>query len=199
MAKKQRVDRQFNRRLDDLERRMMLLKISYDKYFSGIELIEPMRERDDIKRTVRDMLQVSVTNTVQRHRFRTLKARSISLDQYIQRNLVMIERGTHPKMRFRANLAEQRRREGGRAGRPAQASPDETRKREDAAYDTVIQTYLDARKKAGAKGEVSMEAVREKLKKQVRDVKSRYRVKSVVFKVVSEDGKVKLKAVPKRE
>jgi hypothetical protein len=199
LARKQRVDRQFNSRLDDLERRMMLLKISYDKYFSGIELIEPMRERDDIKRTVRDLMQVAVTNTVQLHRFRTLKARSVSLDQYIQRNLVMIERGTHPKMRFRANLADQRRREGAALGRRRQASPEETRAREDAAYDTVIKTFIDARKKAGAKGEVSMDAVREKLKKQVREVKSRYRVKSVVFKVVSEDGKVKLKAVPKRE
>ena len=189
----------FAARLDEFERRMMVMKINYDKYFSGIERIEPMRERDDIKRLVRDMNQAHVTSTAQRHRYRTLKARSISLDQYIQRNLVMIERGTHPKMRFRADLAEKTR--GQMKDRLAERQAERAARagKEDAAYKKVFDSYMGAREKAGLSTDVSFDSVRDSLRRQVREVKSRYQCTSVVFRVVSESGKVKLKAMPKKE
>ena len=111
MAKKQRVDVSVNNRLEELERGIFLLKLQYEKYFSGIERIEPIRERDEIKRLLRDLMTTHIPNTAQKHKFSMLRARFSSLELYIKRNLYQIERGTHPKMKFRANMADQRRRE----------------------------------------------------------------------------------------
>ena len=43
-----------NSRLDELERRMFVLKLQYEKYFSGLERREPIRERDEVKRFFHD-------------------------------------------------------------------------------------------------------------------------------------------------
>jgi hypothetical protein len=178
---------------------LRLLKINYDKYFMGIELMEPMKERDDLKRLLRDLMQVFMSSTVQKYRFQTLKARSVSLDQYFQRNLVQIERGTHPKMQFRANLAEKRQGEMAELLAERQAARADQRNREDAAFRKVFDSYMKARESVGMSSDMSFESVRDRLRKQVREVKSRYQCKSVIFRVVSEDGKVKLKAIPKKE
>ena len=58
---------------------------------------------------MREMTKEHITNSTQRFRMQTMRARWSSLDQYINRNLVMIERGTHPKMKFRANLRDRER------------------------------------------------------------------------------------------
>ena len=97
MAKKQKVDYSLNNRLEELERLIFVLKIQYEKYFSGIERIEPLKDREELKRIVRDLMITPITNTAQKHKFRMLKARFSSLDLYIQRNLYQIEKGTHPK------------------------------------------------------------------------------------------------------
>ncbi len=199
LARREKVDRGLNVRLDELERRLRLLKINYDKYFMGIDLIEPMKERDDLKRFVRELTQVFIKSTAQKYRYRTLKARSESLDQYIQRNLLQIERGTHPKMKFRANLAERRQGEMGARLAERQEARADQRNREDAAFRRVFDSYMNARESAGMSSDMSFDSVRDRLRKQVREVKSRYQCKSVIFRVVSEDGKVKLKAVPKKE
>ena len=90
---------------------MFLLKIQYEKYFSGLERIEPLKEREDLRRFVRELMQEPITNTMQKHKFRTLKARYNSMELYWQRNITMIERGTHPKMKFRANMKDQNKRD----------------------------------------------------------------------------------------
>ena len=109
MARREKVDRALQSRMEEFERRIFLLKLEYEKYFSGIEQIEPLREREELRRFLRELRQVPVTNTAQRHKVRSLRARWNSMEMYWQRNLVMIERGTHPKMKFRARLAERRR------------------------------------------------------------------------------------------
>lgn len=199
MARREKIDRVFQQRLEEFERRIFVLKIEYEKYFSGVEQIEPLRERDDIRRLLRDLQQVPVTNTAQKHKLRSLRARWNSMEMYWQRNLVMIERGTHPKMKFRARLAEQRRGtatpDAPRAERPRRLTAEE---REDKAYQAVFDKYMETRQKCGQNTDLQYDSVREVLKKQVRTIKSRYRCKAVKFKITVEDGKAKVKAVPLR-
>ena len=99
MAKIQKKNMRIHNLLEEFERRMFLLKLNYEKYFSGIERIEPLKEREDTRRFLRDLMQEPMTNTMQKHKFTSLRARYNSLDLYITRNMVMIERGTHPKMK----------------------------------------------------------------------------------------------------
>ena len=59
-----------------------------------------------------------------------------------------------------------------------------------------LDKYIEARGKCGQSVDISFDAVRDALKKQVRTIKSTYNCESVKFRVVVEDGKAKVKAVP---
>jgi len=202
VARREKIDRSLAQKLDEFEKRLFVLKIEYEKYFSGLERFEPMRERDDLKRLMREISQIPALATRQKHRVRSLRARFSSMELYWTRNLVQIERGTHRKMKFRANLKDQHRkaveaapREEARPERPKRLSPAE---REDQAYKAVFDKYVAARRKCGQSDDLAFDSIRDVLKKQVRTIKSRYRCSSVKFRVTVEDGKAKVKAVPLR-
>jgi hypothetical protein len=210
MARIDRMDQGLIARLDELEQRMFVLKITYEKYFSGLERIEPVRERDDIKRLLRDTGEQPMNNSGQRFRYQTLKARYQSLELYWTRNLVMFERGTHPKMKFRADARARTvaaAAEAVAAGAPPQEvlSPEQERvlreraeraEREERAYRMVFDAYIQARGQCGQSTDLGFDAVRDTLKNQVRQIKSQFNCESVKFRVAIEDGKAKLKAVP---
>ncbi|MSQ01569.1 MAG: hypothetical protein EXR71_06710 [Myxococcales bacterium] len=118
----------------------------------------------------------------------------------------MMEAGTHPKMRFRADSKAAARAAVAAGTAPAERlSPEqelvlrerqERMEREERAYRLVFDKYIEARGRCGQSTELGFEAVREALVKQVRQIKSTYNVESVKFRVVVEDGKAKVKAVP---
>jgi hypothetical protein len=191
------AQRQVKLQLDELEQRMHKLKVLYNKYFMGFDAIEPVRERDEIRRMARDLMQKGISNNTLRFKFQQLRARSVSLETWITRNLVQIERGTHPKMKFRANLSE-RRRAGTTPNQGQKTVRFDQEKKEDQALKKVFDAYVDARGKVGQSTDIPYEKVRDTLRKQVREVKSRYRCDAVKFKVTVEDGKVRLKAIPRR-
>lgn len=213
MAKVEKVDRQLAGDLEEIEQHMFLLKINYEKYFSGLERVEPLRERDLIKRRIADIHETPIRHPGLRFKFQQLKARFSSMELYWNRNLVMIERGTHPKFKFRADLHDKARRISAEKGASATAptaaveamTPEqeevlrrrqEQAEREDRAYKLVYEKYLEARGKCGQSTDLSFEAVREALRKQVRQIKSTYNVDSVKFRIVVEEGRAKVKAVP---
>ena len=199
VALREKLDRGLESRLDEFEQRIFVLKVEYEKYFSGIEKVEPLRERDDLRRLLRDLMQQPIRNTRQRHKLATLRARWGSLEYYWQRNLYMIERGTHPKMRFRAGLAERRREQAQERAKAARAAtPEQRASAEDLAYKELFDNYVTARRQCGQSAELSFDAVKDALQKQVRTIQSRYRCSSVVFRVTIEEGKAKVKAIPKR-
>jgi len=202
MARKQRHDKALDNELDNLESAMNRLKVVYDKYFMGIERFEPMKDRDAIRNTIRELIrEKTVQSSAQRFRFQSLRARWTSLDNYLTRNLVMIERGTHPKMKFRANLAERRRgvpADVAAAAAAVRQDRAERHSREDQAMRKIYDRYVEARSKCGQNTNIGYDAVAETLKKQVRVIKGRYQCDSVKFRVTVEDGKAKLKAIPVR-
>jgi hypothetical protein len=199
MARVEKADRGVAARLDELEQRIFLLKIEYEKYFSGIERIEPVRDREEVRRMLRDLMEEQLKSSAQRFRFQSLKSRFQSFELYWTRNLVMIERGIHPKMKFRADIKDKKV-----AAEPALSAEQqevlrqrqEQMEREERAYRVVYDKYMEARTKCGQSADLSFDAVRDALKKQVRTIKSTYQCESVKFRVVVEDGKAKLKAVP---
>lgn len=201
MARREKVDRVLANRLEELEQLMFRLKIQYEKYFSGLERIEPVREREDARRLVRELAHVPITSSVQRFKMRTLRARWNTLDLYFTRNLVQIERGTHPKFKFRADLKDGRRKGQSSGLDEARARLAERRaqsEREETAYRAVFDRYVEARQACGQSSDMEFESVRKALHTQVRTIKSRYKCDSVKFRVTVEDGKARLKAVPQR-
>ena len=198
MAKVQKRNMRINNMLDEFERKIFLLKIQYEKYFSGFERIEPMKEREDLRRFVRDFMQESITNTMQKHKFTSLRARYNSLELYLTRNLVQIERGTHPKMKFRTAMRESQRRDADlmRAQREERRKGFSERRKQDLAYRTAFDHFIDARKKCGQSTEISYDAMKSSLSKQVRMIKSKFKCERVKFRVSIEGGRAKMKAIP---
>ena len=97
MAKRDKKDHGLNGKLDEIERSIFRIKVAYEKYFNGIERFEPLKELEDLKRTIRDIMVTPIRNTQQRYRFTQLKARLSSLEMYWRRNVSQMERGVHPK------------------------------------------------------------------------------------------------------
>lgn len=203
MARRVRIDRGYEGRLDEFEQVIFQLKIEYDKYFNGFERIEPQADRDRARRTLHELEVDCPTNTAQAHKMRALKARFSAYELYWQRNLVQIERGTHPKFKFRAGVKERERAAADEAARKESAAQQqqqqqqqERARREDKAWKTIYDSYLDARRTCGQSTEVQFEVIRDTLKKQVAAIKEKTGCRSVKFRVAVEDGKAKVKAIP---
>ncbi len=164
----------------------------------GLERIEPLQDRDEVRTMMRDLDLTFFGSAVQRHRFQMLRARYVSLDQYLARNLFLIERGTHPRFAFRANLAEARR--SGEAVPPAApprvAEGEQRRLREEEAYRQVFASYVEARRSCGQSTDLDYATVRDSLRRQVKLIQSRYRCERVRLHVAVENGRATLKAVP---
>lgn len=199
MARIDRLDQGLGGRLDELEQQMFLLKINYEKYFTGVDRVEPYRDREAIRRMVRELGEDNIKNATQRFKYQGLKARFQTYELYWTRNLNMMERGVHPKMRFRADQKV--------AAKPVEetlsaeqlrvlAERQQRAEAEDRAYKMVYDKYIEARQKCGQSTALEFDSVREALRKQVRLIKSTYNVESVKFRVVIEEGKAKVKAVP---
>ena len=197
MAKRQKKDISLSLRMEEIERRIFLLKIVYEKYFSGIERIEPLKERDAIRKLVRETGLMPMVNTQQRFKYQSLKSKFSSYELYWQRNLVQIERGTHPKQKFRQQMLEKNRRNltNSNARQPKLTAEQQ----EDLAYKAVYDRFIEARSQCGQNSDLEFDSIKDTLKRQVRTIKSKFRVERVKFRVAIEDGKAKLKAIPVRE
>lgn len=203
MAKRQKIDRLLASQMEEIERRIYLLKINYEKYFSGVDSVEPLRDKDDLKRQMMEISRRRIVTTRERHKWNSLKSRMTSLEQYWKRNLLMIERGTHPKMQFRANRRAAQK--GGTVNTGIESRLEAQRQaREQSIQDEVelrrvYDRFVSARKKCGQDADLNYRAVRQVLRGQARTIRSRYRCEDVKFKVTVEKGQAKVKAVPVKD
>jgi len=197
VARRGKIDRQLKLDLDDLEQKLFLLKIFYDKYFNGIEPNEPTREREQVRRLMREFQKREFSNAVQKYKFKSLSARFTSLEQYLTRNLIMIERGTHPKFKFRADLRDRRRSELDKA-RAVRRQMVDRQRNEETHYREVFSEFVAARRQCGQKSDLEFRQVRKALRAQVESIKSQYNCTSVKLRVTVENGKARVKAVPRR-
>ena len=92
--------------LDAVEESIEMLKVSYERYFNGVDRVPPVREHEDVKRAVRDLAKLRGGTTVLRFRAQNLRARLVTYEHYWTRILGMIEKGT-----FKRVLTESARRE----------------------------------------------------------------------------------------
>ena len=196
MAKRDKKDHGLNSKLDEIERSIFRIKVAYEKYFNGIERFEPLKELEDLKRTIRDIMVTPIRNTQQRYRFTQLKARLSSLEMYWRRNVSQMERGVHPKQVFRANLKESQSQEAQRLQQERREKQKMERQMEERRFRSVYDELVNARRQTGQSTNISFDSVRESLKKQSRMIKSKFKCDDVQFRVEIQDGKPKMKAVP---
>ncbi|MCH9681058.1 MAG: hypothetical protein K0V04_06475 [Deltaproteobacteria bacterium] len=84
-----------SRLLDGLEEAVEDLRISYEKYFLGIERQAPAHKHAQVKAQLRRVEQQRVRSTALRFRLAGLRARLVTYQHYWNRILGEIERGTY--------------------------------------------------------------------------------------------------------
>jgi hypothetical protein len=89
--------------LDEIEDALKKLRISYEKYFAGVDRVEPLKERDGVKRSIMRLLGDNSKNTARRFRLQTLNASLVTYEQYWNRITRQIEEGTFKRDRVRAD------------------------------------------------------------------------------------------------
>jgi hypothetical protein len=205
-----------------LEARLNELKVSYEKYFAGVEKIEPVRLRDEVQRLVRKSGTFYITNTGLKFKRDSIIAQFNTLTQHWNRILKQIEDGTYQRDIFRMRLKDKERGggspptgPGGRAAKgvpagvdekgagpgqspPAKgAAPGKDAPREHGEFDSVYQSLVAAKKRLGEPTDnISYNALEWSLKKEAEAIKKKFKAKRVDFTVEVKDGKPVIKAVP---
>jgi hypothetical protein len=102
-------------RIEELEHEIDRLKVSYEKYFRGVDRVEPWPKRRAVERLVRDFLRDPPRSTAARFRFANVRQRLTSLETYWNRIARQIEEGTYER-----DVRKARRRLEGPAAERAQ-------------------------------------------------------------------------------
>jgi len=178
-----------------LEVRLNQLKLDYEKYFLGTRPTEPAMQRAEVQKIMTRWSNMRITKTALRFKFNSLNGRFQAFKRRWDDVLRQIEAGTYQRHVFKANLRERERGGAGGAsdgpgGRRGAAGDRGGQGRED-----LFETYRDA---MIATGQNASGLTREKLQaavsRQEAALKKKLRCDRVDFKVVVQDGKVKLKA-----
>ena len=169
-----------------LDAKLKQLRLDYEQYFLGSRPREPQLLRGEVQKMVAYYANVGIKNTGLRFRFNTLQARLFSMRRQWDSILRKIEDGTYERHLFKADLHARDR-------RGALKAPQRSR----SAELDLFEQFLAARRACGqdARGmdRSTLDALVEKQRQAVRE---RYGCKDVRFRVVVEEGRVKVKATP---
>ncbi len=204
-----------SRFLDDLEGAIEDLRLSYEKYFLGIERQAPAHKHSKVKAQLRTVERLRVRSTALRFRLSGLRSRLVTYQHYWNRILGEIERGT-----FRRDIQQRvRRREQSRQPPPV-AAPAEPRPEgsvpspagatrpgakppsppvpgmEKAAVHRLFDDLVQAKQAAGedTRG-LTVRALARKLSRELPKLRQRHGGR-VEFEVATVGGKVRLRARP---
>ncbi|RMF46387.1 MAG: hypothetical protein D6751_05150 [Deltaproteobacteria bacterium] len=169
------------RRLDDLEQEMRKLEIRYDQYFAGVEKREPVKEREQLARKLRQLTGRHVVQTDIRFRVNGLSSRFHTYANYWDRILRLMDEGKFM-------------RGSGRIPPPATAtaSADGNGDGREDATERVYEQLVEACEQVGTRAP-SRQQVESLLKKQKEKIREKFGDRDVDFVVVTEGGKPKLK------
>jgi hypothetical protein len=194
-----------------LEGDFKALRTEYEKYFAGVERLEPLKERDRVKSTLRRLMTVRTPNTAHRYRLQTLQASMITYESYWNRITRQIEEGTYHRDLFKlahkqqtlAASAEPRVAAPAPQAQPAAAvsPPAAAPANAGAVYPEALRSLhnalVKARAETGDTRPLTIDSLAATLKKQMSTIKEKFKCERVEFTVTVKDGKAVLKAIPR--
>jgi hypothetical protein len=166
-----------------LDARIRQAKFEYEQYFLGHRPREPVIIRGDVQKIIAYWSNMPIHNTANRFRFNTLCARFFTFRRQWDEISRKIEAGTYEPHLKRARRRVKLEKEP--AAQPTSSD------------DEICDAYLEARKACGQKAP-DRTRVAALIEKQRAELRERYGCEDVVFRVVVESGKPKLKATPVR-
>ncbi len=171
------------RELAEIEQDLKELMILFEKYFAGIEKREPMQQREAVAKRLRRFVNRRIIQTDLRFRYQSLASRFQSYNSHWDRILRLIDEGRYDRQVAKLNRAPVA------AGTPPPGDPS----------DAVYRELLAARKACQAEGAApGREQVAAFLERQREKIREKFGDREVEFRVVTEDGKPKIKVRAKK-
>jgi hypothetical protein len=168
--------------LAKIEQEMKELEIRFEQYFAGVEKREPIQEREKLAKLLRRFVNRRIIQTDLRFKSQNLATRFHSYCGYWDRILRLMDEGRYVRQASRV------------VGKGAE-------KREEPALtgkfdiDAVYLDLLEARKTCGIEGVIpSRQQIAAFLERQKSTIREKFGEREVEFRVVTEDGKPKIRA-----
>jgi hypothetical protein len=173
-----------------LEQQLGALIIRYEQYFSGLEKREPLKLFEEVSNLVRRYANVTINNTMYKHKYNMLTARFNTYREHWNRILRQIEEGKYSRDRFISDLHQKQK-----SVKKPKTSLDNPRPQQEVELDRVYNEFLEARRACNMPvDKLSREMVASTIDKSRPALAARLGTDDLAFRVVVEDGKPKIKA-----
>jgi hypothetical protein len=174
-----------------LEHKLNALKLDYERYFLGTRPREPVMARAEVQKIIVYYSNQPIPNTAQRFKFNSVNSRYQAYKRQWNNILRQMEAGTYKRDVFKANIRDKQR-EAGPTEKPAAATAGTRSKNAGSAlFDSYVSAAQACGQKVAGLTPTKLQAV---VDKQTKVLQSKLGCKDVNFRVVVQDGKVKLKA-----
>lgn len=173
-----------------LEHELKELITRYEQYFLGLEKREPLPLLGSVEKMVRRYAHVPITNTMYKYKYNMLVARLNTYREHWNRILRLIEEGKYSRDRFIRDL---HLRQKGKEPVSREEGPKPLAY--DPELDRIFIELREARKACNMPvDKLSIELVAATIEKSKAALAARLGSANLVFRVVVEDGKPKIKA-----
>lgn len=167
-----------------LDIKLLKLKVEYDQYFSGIVKIPPFKLHEEVKKIIRMQSGKPINNTSLQFKYNSLVGRYTTYNTLWSRQMRQLEDGTL-----------RRAQKSGLGGANKADKPLDN----ESPAEKLYKEYVSAQKGSTSKSDsVTVKGLQAMMKKQTTAIQTKYKCSSVEYKVVTEGGKPKIKAVPKK-
>ncbi len=172
------------RALDNIGQDLRKLEILYERYFSGEEKREPLRQREMLQKRLREFVNRRIMKTDLRFRYESLAARYHSYAGYWDRILRLMDEG-----RYERHTG---------AKRPiAPVNPDKIpqQNENETPYQQLLKAHQECSLERPAPSRQQFDAY---LAKQRSSLAEKFGNQEIEFSVITEAGKPKIMARPKK-
>ena len=195
--------------LDLFEDSLKRLKTFYDLFFAGARKLPPTEERRRLDAMVHELAKAHIRDNGMRFRYNTLLSRYNQFRELWSRKMRELEEGPTDFRKRNAIMSKapdpQKTVEAPLPGTRSVTSEDPESyvkvggAMSNAAMVEIFTRISEANRKLGKNGGLSLEQVTEMVAKQAEQLRSRYNVSTIAFRVDTVEGKIKLKAKPVQE
>lgn len=176
--------------LQILDAKIKQLRLDYEQYFLGARPREPVQLRGEVQKLITLYSNVPIQNTGLRFKYSSLCSRFLIQRRQWDLTLRKIEDGTYERHVFKADLHSRSRPEAPTTKAvpkaPAAASGGDL-------YDSYVAACRTAGQETGG---ITRERLAQVMEHQGKALREQHGCDAVRFRVVVENGKVKLKATP---
>lgn len=176
-----------------LEHQLRELITHYEQYFVGLEKREPLTLLASVEKIVRCYANVPINNTMYKYKYTMLVARLNTYREHWNRILRQIEEGKYSRDRFIRDL--HLRQKDKKTVHHEEVHEEHHKPPHDPELDRIFHELREARKACHLPvDKLSIELVAATIEKSKAALAARLGTSDLIFRVVVEDGKPKIKA-----